>query len=241
MPAGTDLIFFDNPKDWELIVNTSRNATVISPSRYAPIGAFDLGVSLNSDYVAVVAGTATEKTTWFFAGSIAQVYDFAPGGGNPVLGKIKPRAMRLTLNRLQLMETTRISVENFRLQYTPPPWFENCTIRVYKYVGDALNFVEDTLFNIGNALGIDPNSPDGKLVLALLRIEDIIDQRFQELSDKIDNLSGGDGSSGGGGSGGGGSGGSGGVSLGFTTNGGGNFDPSSQQDNVGFGFYQGFL
>jgi hypothetical protein len=241
MTAGQDLIFFDNPEDWQVIVNSSFQAQLIGKNSHVPIPPQDLGVSLNEPYVAVIASTTDGKVSWYFAGDIRQVYNFAPGDGNPILGKIQTDPVRLAINKLQIVDTGRISPDNYRLKYHPPYWFKSATIRVYKYVGDALNFVEDTLFDIGNALGIDPNNPDGKLVLALLRIEDIIEQRFQELSNKIDNLSGGDGSSGGGGSGGGGSGGSGGISFGFTTSGGGSFNPSSPEENTGFGFFQGFL
>ena len=88
------------------------------------------------------------------------MYDFARGGNNPLLGKIEPNRTRLALNRLQLVETNRVSTDPFRLRYTPPAWFKDCAIRVYKYVGRKDNFVEDTLFDIGNALGIDPNNEE---------------------------------------------------------------------------------
>ena len=186
MPAGTDLIFFDNAEDWETVVNTSRTARIINPNSHTPIPEFDLGVELNTDYVAVVAGTTSGKSTWFFAGSVTQVYDFAPGGANPVLGKIKPKRTPLAINRLQVVETNRISTDSFRLQYSPPSWFKDCTIRVYKYTGDKLNFVEDSLFKIGNALGVDPNNPDGKVALALAALRDDIDISFTELLARLD-------------------------------------------------------
>ena len=188
MPAGTDLIFFDNPEDWQVIVNTSRTAQTFGENSFIPIAGFDLGVTLNEEYIAVIAGTTEGKPTWFFAGDITQVYSFAPGAGNPILGKLQPERTRLAINRLQLVETNRISTDSFRLKYTPPAWFRDCTIRVYKYTGNKLNFVEDTLFDIGNALGIDPNTPDGKIALALAAIRDDIDTNFAELNRRLDNL-----------------------------------------------------
>ena len=242
MTAGQDLIFFDTPEDWDLIANRSFQAQIINENSHTPIPPQDLGVSLSEPYIAVVVGTGDGKPSWYFGGDIRQVYDFAPGSGNAILGAVQTEPTRLALNKLQVIDTGRISPDNYRLRYHPPYWFKSATIRVYKYVGDALNFVEDTLFSIGNALGIDPNNPDGKIALALLRIEDLIGQGFQELSDKIDGLSGGGGSGSGGGDGGGGDGGgSGGISFGFTTSGGGNFTPSAPEENTGFGFYQGFL
>lgn len=182
MPAGTDLIFFDESEDWQTVVNTNRQARIINENSHTPIPGFDLGVSLNTDYIAVVAGTTTGRPTWIFAGDIAQVYSFAPGGSNPVLGKAQPTATRLFINRLQIVETNRISTDDFRLKYTPPAWFKDCTIRVYRYTGDVLNFVEDSLFDIGNALGVDPNQTESLIGSQLQVIEELISDKFFELN-----------------------------------------------------------
>ena len=181
MPAGTDLIFFDDSTEWTTIVSTSRTARRVGENSHEPIGSFDLGVTLNDDYIAVVAGTTEGKPSWFFAGDITQVYNFAPGGSNPILGKVQPQLTRLAINRLQVIETTRISPDPFRLRYTPPYWFRDCTIRVYKYTGDKLNFVEDSLFSIGNALKVHPNTGQGLIDGQLTVIEELITDKFQEL------------------------------------------------------------
>ena len=185
MPAGRDLIFFDDASEWEVIVNLTRIAQTLPGDRFVPIGSFDLGVELNEEYIAVVAGTTQGRSNWFFAGDITQVYNFTPGGSNPVLGQIKPQRTRLAINRLQLVETNRVSTDNFRLQYTPPYWFRDCTIRVYRYTGDKLNFVEDSLFEIGNALGVDPNNPSGRIVEALLALKLDLETQFAELRERL--------------------------------------------------------
>ena len=181
MPAGTNLIFFDDSEDWQVVVNTTREAQRLPGDRFVPIPGFDLGVTLNTDYVAVIATTTEGKPNWFFAGDIVQNYSFAPGAGNPLLGSIKPERTKLAINRLQLVETNRVSTDSFRLQYTPPYWFRDCGIRVYKYTGDKLNFVEDSLFNIGNALGVDPNTGQGLIDGQLTVIEELITDKFSEL------------------------------------------------------------
>ena len=181
MPAGTDLIFFDDSEDWRSVANVTREARLIATDRYAPIGSFDLGVELNTGYIAVVAGTTKGKDRWFFAGDITQVYKFPVAPANPVLGQIKPQGTRLAINRLQLIETERVSTDNFRLQYTPPYWFRDCTIRVYSYVGDKINFVEDTLFDIGNALGTDPNTEGTALDIQFDLLEVLISEKFNQL------------------------------------------------------------
>lgn len=185
MPAGTDLIFFDNPEDWVSVANVSQTAQIINENSHTPIPPIDLGVSLNEEYIAVIAGTTSGKPSWQFAGDIRQVYNFAKEAGNPILGKVQSAPTKLFINKLQVVETTRISPDNFRLRYTPPFWFKNCTVRVYKYVGDALNFVEDTLFDIGNALGIR-SSQDGEPALSTIeQLAILIQSRFNELDTRL--------------------------------------------------------
>ena len=184
MPAGQDLIFFDNSEDWELIVNRNFRSTLVTENAHVPIPPQDLGVSLDAPYIAVIVGTAEAKPSWYFAGDIRQVYDFARGGGNPVLGLIQNEPTRLAINKLQIVDTGRISPDNYRLRYQPPYWFKSATIRVYQYTGDALNFVEDTLFSIGNALGIDPNTPGGLIEPQLTVIEELITDKFRELEER---------------------------------------------------------
>lgn len=185
MPAGVDLIFFDDSEDWELVANESRTAIQRGENAYLPIPAFNLGVSLNTDYVAVLASTSQRKSSWVFAGDITQVYNFPKGSSNSPLGRIQPVRTRLFINRLQLIETNRVSTDNFDLRYQPPYWFRNCSIVVYKYTGDKLNFVEDTLFNIGNALGIDPNTEGGRIIEGLLALKLDLEAGFAELNERL--------------------------------------------------------
>ena len=181
MPAGTDLIFFDNSNDWQVVADVTRKAVRVGEKSYIPIPAFDLGLSLNTDYVAVVATTGSGKPTWQFAGDINQVYNFAPGGTDSITGKIQPVCTKLFLNKLTLVETNRVSTDAFDLRYQPPYWFRDCTIRVYKYIGDKINFVEDTLFEIGNALGTNPNTQGTTLNIQFDLIKVLINSKFEQL------------------------------------------------------------
>ena len=243
MTAGQDLIFFDSPEDWEIVLDRTFNAVIVGENSYIPIPPQNLGLSLVEPYIAVIVTVSSKKKSWYFAGDIRQVYNFAPGSGNNKLDIVQTERTRLAIDKLQVIDTGRIGPDNYDLSYHPPYWFKSCAIRVYKYTGDVLNFVEDSLFSIGNALGVDPNNPNGKLVLALAAIKDLINQRYDDLVARIDRLDGGTGGTGGtGGSGsGGGSGGGSGTPLGFSTSGGGTFEPSSSGDSSVFGYTQGFL
>ena len=185
MSAGQDLIFFNNSEDWRVVADVTRIAEQVGENSYVPIPPIDLGVSLKCPYIAAVATTGSGKPSWQFAGDIRQVYNFVPGGSSSITGVVQSPPIRLFINKLQVVETTRISTDNFRLRYTPPFWFKDCAIRIYEYTGDALNFVEDSLFDIGNALGIDDNRPEGKIVEAILANKLSFDSQFAEVLEQL--------------------------------------------------------
>jgi len=167
MAACDDLIFFDNSDDWVLIANETRTANLTPRGQTIPMTPIDLGVSIKSDYVAALASTTEPKDTWRSGGELRQVYDFRSGSSSTLLSNAHSPPISLYINKLQITKMTVLSSDNFRLAYYPPPWFRNCGIRVYKYVGDTLNFVEDTLFEIGNKLNEGLPS-DNQAILAAI-------------------------------------------------------------------------
>ncbi len=174
MSACDDLIFFDDADDWVRIANVTRTASVIAENSHTPISAFDLGVSIDSSYVAVIASTTDKKHTWRYAGELRQTFYFAEGAGSSLLEKVQTEATPLFIEKLQVVEMSKITPGNFGLRYQPPAWFKNCTIRVYRYTGDKLNFVKDTLFDVGNALNInDPVDPDAEKISLRTLYEEI--------------------------------------------------------------------
>lgn len=186
MPAGVDRIDFDRSEEWELVANEVRTANFIGENSHEPIPAFNLGLSLYTDYVAVIATTTSGKPTWQFAGDINQVYNFPKGTPDNILGQIQPARARLFINKMQLIDTGRVSLDNFDLRYQPPYWFKDCAIRVYKYVGEVKNFVEDTLFQIGNALGVSSTAPTGTIIEGLLALKLDLEAQFGLLGERLD-------------------------------------------------------
>lgn len=186
MPAGTDRIDFDLSEEWELVANETRYAVQIRENDYLPIPAFNLGLSLYTDYVAVIATTSDKKPNWVFAGDVSQVYNFPKGTGNSNLAKIQPYRTRIFIDKMQLIDTARVSLDTFDLRYNPPHWFKDCAIVVYRYIGETKNFVEDTLFEIGNALGIRDATPGGTVLEGLLALKLDLESSFLALNQRLD-------------------------------------------------------
>ena len=156
-----DLINFETNSDWRLFVNRSFSAVKVGEKSHIPIPIQDLGVSSNAEYIAAFVGIIEGRNTWFFAGDITQVYNFAGGGSTGSSSLVYSEPNKLFLNRLTFIETPRASIENYSLRYQPPFWFKDATIRVYEYLGDTSNFARETLFDLGNTVGIPASSnPD---------------------------------------------------------------------------------
>lgn len=162
MSSLDDLIRFDIPENWELVINEIRVADFIGEESHSPIPPFDLGISLTSPYALIVVQTTQGKTTWKYAGEVRQTWNFPKG--NPIgtqtsIAQSEPT--QLFLNRVQLVELNPNSLQPFRLRYQPPYWFKDVIVFGWKYSGTIENFIKDSLFEIGNKVGIGTlNLPD---------------------------------------------------------------------------------
>lgn len=161
MSACEDFLFFDLPEDWEQIISVVKESEVIGDRSNKPIDAFDLGVNLNS-YLAILVQTTQGKPTWRFGGELRQVWNFPKGQQTSNnFGKIQSTRQVLSINKLQIIKLEKPTSDVFDLKYYPPPWFRDVIVIAWKYIGEVENFVKDTLFDIGNQLGIGTNeNPD---------------------------------------------------------------------------------
>jgi hypothetical protein len=157
-----DLVRFDLSENWTLTINQSKTATIIKGDVHTPIEAFDLGIQSTAAYVAIVVQTTQGKITWKYAGELRQAWNFPSGGaigGGLSVAQSKEKA--LFLNKVQLVELNPNSLYPYRLRYLPPYWFKDVSIFGWEYKGTIENFVKDTLFDIGNKVGIGTlNLPD---------------------------------------------------------------------------------
>lgn len=162
MSSLDDLIRFDIPENWELVISQTRTAEKISEAKHYPIPPFDLGISLTSPYVLIVIQTTEKKSTWKYGGEVRQNWDFPKGSSIGTLtGIAQSEPTQLSLDRTQLVELNPSSLHPYQLRYQPPYWFKDVIVFGWVYTGTVQNFVKDTLFEIGNKVGIGTlNLPD---------------------------------------------------------------------------------
>jgi hypothetical protein len=155
MSVFDDLIRFDLLENWELTISASRTAVQPTPDTHSPIETFTLVTGLTTPYVAIIVQTTQGKITWHWGGEVRQSWNFPSGASLGSLTSIaQSQPSPLYLNRLQLIGLNPNSLEPYSLRYTPPKWFKDVIVYGWKYTGTVENFVADTLFDIGNQVGI---------------------------------------------------------------------------------------
>lgn len=189
MGACDDFIFFDLPEDWERIVNQSRTATIITETTHTPILPFDLGVNLAETYLAIFAQTTQGRPTWRFAGELRQVWEFPKGAQtSQTLSKIQSDPIPVFLDKLQIVELVTLTTGNFELKFQPPPWFKDVLVSVWKYNGEVDNFVKDTLFDIGNQLGVGTGGDPSSISALLETQSELITNSTETINTLISDL-----------------------------------------------------
>lgn len=182
MSACDDFLFFDLAEDWQQIASVFRESAVIGQRSNSPIPAFNLGVDIDNSYLAVLVQTTRGKPTWRFGGELRQTWDFPKGQESSVeLGTIQSERTALSINKLELIKLIKPTSERFNLRYFPPPWFKDVIVIAWKYTGEVENFVKDTLFDIGNQIGIGTlDEPDNLLSK--------VDSLAETLSTSVDSI-----------------------------------------------------
>lgn len=190
MSVCNDFIQFDNSVDWNRIITLSRNAEILSPTSHIPIPAFDLGVETNAIYAAIIIQTTQSKSTWRYGGEVRQTWAFPTGAEvATALNLVQSMPTPLFLDKIQLVRLNQQTSQAFRLRYQPPSWFKDAIVIGWEYTGDVDNFVVDTLFDIGNKIGIgtldEPDSVSNQLINIQATLTSIND-RITQLENLID-------------------------------------------------------
>ena len=191
MTSCDDFIQFDQSEDWEQVIGTTFTAVPTGEDSYIPIGQVDLGVALVEPYVVIVVQPVNAKITWRYGGEVRQVWDFTKGGeiGSQFAGA-QSKPTQMFINKPEVIDLSRNGTGTFRLRYDPPTWFKQVIVIGWVYVGTVENFTKDTLFEIGNKIGIgtlnEENSLANLLALQQTSILNIV-ERLEVIEELLTN------------------------------------------------------
>lgn len=114
-------------QDWELIVNLTKNLGT-SENR---VNQFNLGVRLQSKFLAVTASSSNQQASWVSAGYLSQLYNL------PQFTAV-PAPHYIALNRINLIPMSTAADFEYELVYDPLKYFDDVTIKVWQYTGEVV-------------------------------------------------------------------------------------------------------
>lgn len=135
----------NKPNNWVQVFNKTVTAIQVTKSQHAPIPNIKAEVDIDRRILAIQVTSSTAKDTWNFAGYLSQLntsISNALGTNSQAVAKRK-----LWLNQINLLIFPRHTL-NYRINFTVPDWFENATVKAWKYVGVENDVTNDLLLEI---------------------------------------------------------------------------------------------
>ena len=170
--------------DWEEVARVTKLAPLDDKGKSLRIPAFALGVSLKARFIAVKVTSIAAKNTWVAGGYIAQAYAF------PGISMILD-SQYLKLNSVNLVELKENENYNCDLVFYPRSYFEDVEVRVWKYIGEEVSFLETVLTDIqdtvnnGNTGG---NVDLSEIITKLDTLSTNLDDSYLDLTDDLSDL-----------------------------------------------------
>ncbi len=169
--------------DWTEVANVSRSAPLNESGKPQRIPAFSLNTSIDKRFVAVQVTSQAAKSTWIAGGYIAQQYNF-PGFS------VTLNSHYLKLNSINLVELKENANYPSNLIFYPRTYFEDVQVKVWKYVGEEISFLEDILTDIQQSVA--NKSPDNidfsEIINKLNTISQNLDNSYLDLADDLSDV-----------------------------------------------------
>ena len=170
----------ESSADWQLLVNLRQKARK-KAKKLLRIPAFDLGVVFNVNFLAVQVIVPDAPNTWVKAGYLRQKYNF------PSLSTSE-QSHFLELNTANLIKLRNQGDFNYKLIYYPQPYFTEVRVKVWRYVGQEISFLEssfnDTQTSLNNNLNVDLSEVVARLNTLSLNL----DNSYLGLTDDLGDL-----------------------------------------------------
>ncbi len=189
MVFAGDNVEFNLSDEWIQFVQESKTSEVVTPVSTQPIPEFSIGTQIENSYIAILIQTTQGKPTWRFGGELRQQWAFAAGADvSSQLALVASPRFGLGLNKLEIIPMLRPSIEPYQLIFKPPPWFKDVIVIAWRYTGEVENFVKDTLFDIGNQLGIGTGIQQDNLSNKIDLLNEVLNISVTSIQESIEGL-----------------------------------------------------
>ena len=119
---------FSNASKWNLIMDSTKNATISGEAIIQPIATFEPSHFFSSSVVAVQIFSATAKPNWYKAGYLYQVVP-VPFSSGTALGESR----FISLSTPVIIKFLRFS-SNYRVSFEVQKYFKDCTFKIWEFI-----------------------------------------------------------------------------------------------------------
>ncbi|BAU65661.1 hypothetical protein STA3757_30500 [Stanieria sp. NIES-3757] len=141
MSICVDLIQPNNPENWQLRTTAIKQAETTGENSHVPMDSFDLGLDFTSFFLLAEVTANYRKSTWKYGGTLSPLYYVDTD-------KIFNRGFSLRIRRTKLIIIENPVAIPYKLQFDPPSWFKDLTLRVWEYVGEINNEIRERLISV---------------------------------------------------------------------------------------------
>lgn len=119
---------FSDASKWNLIMDSTKNATISGETIIQPIAAFEPSHLFSSSVVAVQVFSATAKPNWYKAGYLHQAVP-VPFSLGLALGESRFIALYTPV----IIKFLRFP-SNYQVSFEAPRYFKDCTLKIWEFV-----------------------------------------------------------------------------------------------------------
>lgn len=121
--------------NWQLVYNETREQVKGRiRGTYIPIPVFEIPFLFASPTILILPLSRKGRSTWRFAGYLAQRFQVGSGGNASALPTVDADVYRLRLNRTKLI-TFEEYKSNYEVTFEPFYWMKDIELKIWEYTG----------------------------------------------------------------------------------------------------------
>lgn len=151
------IVDLNNPLNWALVYNETKNATQLSNGGYTPIPSFGLPIILSTPLLIVEAANIDAKEWWFLGCRLQQLLQTGV-----IPGEAVGQYLRIPVNRPKLVQFPPLG-SDYTLRIEVPPWFERMKIAIYEYTAPMPDATEQLIDERADQLTLDLARVESKI------------------------------------------------------------------------------
>ena len=153
MSYSYPILDLSNQSYWNQVYEEFKEAKEITPGgAYYAIPAFEIPFLFSSNVIIVRPLSVKAKSTWRFAGVLAQKFQVGTGGTASTLPTVDADTLSLRLNRNKLVIFNNFK-SDYELVFEPFYWMRDIRLTVWEYTGPEetlRNAIERIEFKVDN-------------------------------------------------------------------------------------------